>query len=82
MLSSFLLAAFYATDAKLSEGEYQYMFEQFNQDVSATPLSTHSNVPLTRLWQHGKVYSDDGVKAHRFAVFKDNGTTLRCSALA
>jgi len=53
LLSSFLLAAFYATDAKLSEGEYQYMFEQFNQD-------------------HGKVYSDDGVKAHRFAVFKDN----------
>jgi C1A family cysteine protease len=38
---------------ELSDGEYKYLFEQFNQD-------------------HGKVYAEDGLKARKLAVFKDN----------
>jgi cathepsin L len=38
---------------ELSEGEYSYLFEQFNHD-------------------HGKLYEDNGLKARKFSVFKDN----------
>jgi len=47
------IGAFSASDIKLSEGEYTYLFEQFNHD-------------------HARTYSDEGLKAHKFTIFKDN----------